>query len=933
MLGKIFKNILIFVLGMIFGVVAIFGGGYLLVSNVKLGAISDTVDKDGQYIGDGLKEYTILEALGLFSDQNKTLGEYQELLPILKKVIQENLNTEQVKQFVTIDFDKLDALTLGNIGTEISNAITVTLSFNALKGLLGFELPNLPIFTTTKTYVKITDDEFTMSAFYDDETKYPDIYYKVGEDYLGAYDGTTLKADATGTDLYYLATGISDIPVTDALNSLSSTLDMENMTFGELKDTFGVDVIGTGDTLVSKILSETDTLNNISGTIETNVDKLTLADLSIELPNGVITKILSTDVKIGELRGSTGYTPIDFEGKINALSITDLGMNLTGVAGKVIYPSDTVGGLTDGTVDINARINGLELGTNGLGLTFSGLLADILEPTDTIGGLTDGSINIESRIDGLTLGQIGMNIPTDGVVSKILQEGMTVGELKSKDFNADINALTVADLGITLEGVAGKVITSTDRVGALSGASGYAAINFSDRINALSLVDMGIALDGLASKIIDVNTDTVGALSGATGYTAINFNDRINGLKLGADGLGLSFSGLMEEVLLSTDTIGGLTDGSVDINTRINGLTLEKIGLNLTGLAGQILKPEYTIGDLTDGSVDINAEVNELTVVDLGLDLDGVIGNIIYTTDTVGALSGATGYTAINFNDRINGLELGQVIDLSATTNTLLKNLSTTKIGELESKLTTLTVIDVYGVQTEGIFAAIQYQHNEDGTLKLVDEDYVPTLISDLDKEIKYVKLASMISSTDMHHNAILEYLDKKGTTLNSLASDMETIKLQDVFDYEVFKKITPTGTEEHCMVYDSTRRVFTMSTGANGLAVYTEVDAYNSTDGVDYYHVCPEASAWLKIMYDRDGLAHERVYTELEVYLLASEENLNKSIVKRIDNISNSFKEATMQELYEIGFMSEKPSDKTMYLTLEEIMDKVNEYGDLLFP
>jgi hypothetical protein len=179
-----------------------------------------------------------------------------------------------------------------------------------------------------------------------------------------------------------------------------------------------------------------------------------------------------------------------------------------------------------------------------------------------------------------------------------------------------------------------------------------------------------------------------------------------------------------------------------------------------------------------------------------------------------------------------------------------------------------------------------------------------------------------MISSEDMHHNAILEYLDKKGTTLNSLASDMATIKLQDVFEYEVFKKITPTGSEEHCMTYDSTRRVFTMSTGANGLAVYTEVDAYSSTNGVEYYHVCPEASAWLKIMYNRTGEAHQRIYTELEVYLLASETNKNNSIVVRIDNISDSFKEASMQELYEIGFIDTKPNEFIMYKTLGEILN-----------
>ena len=916
MLGKVLKNILIFLLGMIFGVVALFGGGYLLVNNTKLGQISDAVDKEGQYIGEELKEYTIIEAINLFSDQSKTIGDYQRLLPILKTVIQENLNKDEVKQFVTIDFDKLDALTLSNIGTDISSAITVTLSFNALKGLLGFELPDLPLFTSAKTFVQVTDEEFVISPFYNDATKYSDIYYLSGENYINAYEGDQLKLEAENQALYYQATGISDIPVTDALNALSSTLNMDEMTFAQLKNTFGIDILGSGDTLMAKLINENDTLNGVANTIEQNVDALSLSELGIDFSSGIMSKIISSDNKIGELRGSTGYTPINFEEKINALSVGDLGMNLSGIAGKVLYSSDTIGSLTDGTTNFNDRINGLELGTNGLGLTFSGLLADILEPTDTIGGLTDGSIDIEDRIDGIRLGDLGMNIPTTGAVANILNENMTVGQLKSKDFNSEINSLTVAELGITLDGVAGQIVKNTDKIGELSGASGYTAISFNDRLNGLTLSALGLTLDGIASKILSPS-DTIGDLTNGN----IKLDEKINSLTLGND-LGITFSGLLADILEPTDTIGGLTDGSIDINAKINALTLEKIGLNLTGIAGKILKPEYTIGSLTDGTVDINAEVNKLTIADLGLDLGTLGSKIIKPEYTLGALSGADGYTKINLANEIDNLTLGDFVDVQSSSNTLIKNLSATKIGELENKLTTLTVIDVYGEQTTGVFAELQYQHNQDGTLKEVDGKKVPTLINNIGDEIKYVKLTSMVSSDDMNHNSILEYLNKKGTTLNSLASDMETIKLQDVFEYEVFKKITATGTEKHSMKFDSTRRVFTLSTNENGLAVYTEVDAYSSTDGVEYYHVCPEASAWLKIMYNRTGEPHQRIYTELEVYLLASETNKNNSIVVRIDNISDSFKEASMQELYEIGFIDTKPNEFIMYKTLGEILN-----------
>ena len=47
----------------------------------------------------------------------------------------------------------------------------------------------------------------------------------------------------------------------------------------------------------------------------------------------------------------------------------------------------------------------------------------------------------------------------------------------------------------------------------------------------------------------------------------------------------------------------------------------------------------------------------------------------------------------------------------------------------------------------------------------------------------------------------------------------------------------------------------------------------------------------------------------------------LTRDIVRRINNVSESFKDATMQELYEIGFIDGKPSALIMYKTLGEVL------------
>lgn len=81
MLGKILKNICIFVVGMIFGVLALVGGGYLLVSKTKVGTITDKVSGAEKIFGEEIRDMTILETVKKLSDSSTTIGQYTDYFP------------------------------------------------------------------------------------------------------------------------------------------------------------------------------------------------------------------------------------------------------------------------------------------------------------------------------------------------------------------------------------------------------------------------------------------------------------------------------------------------------------------------------------------------------------------------------------------------------------------------------------------------------------------------------------------------------------------------------------------------------------------------------------------------------------------------------------------------------------------------------------
>lgn len=137
----------------------------------------------------------------------------------------------------------------------------------------------------------------------------------------------------------------------------------------------------------------------------------------------MISKIIPDGITVGELK------TLDFDAKINALTVEDLGLNLEGLAAKVLKPDDTIGGLTDGTVNLNDRINNLKLSELGLNLD-DGVISYVLQPDDTVALLTgtDGAKVMNDRINNITLNQfLGKDEePGNKILNALLKKNIPV---------------------------------------------------------------------------------------------------------------------------------------------------------------------------------------------------------------------------------------------------------------------------------------------------------------------------------------------------------------------------------------------------------------------------------------------------------------------------------------------------------------------------
>lgn len=443
MLGKIFKYVLVVLLGMILGIGATVGAVYLIVAKTKVGTIKDYVPAVDQYIGDSLSDLTLLEAVQKLGDPSATIGTYTEYFPFLNDVLENLTQSETVAAFATVDLDKLKSLSFSQLGSNIGSVVSVTASLESLSSSMSFALPDLPVFTEKLSYVKVTNGEYEVTNNYYADKK-SEIYYtetpaEEGAEatYAHAYDdaGALVEA-AQGKDLFFRSIGILNLPVTDAISALSSVFgDVNEMTIGDLKTNFGVDVIGEDEnSLIAKLIKPTDRINGLNE-VETRIDDLHLVnDLGFENIDGTLLgEILPNDADrtVGALK------TMAVDERVNNLKLGQI-IEITETSSKIMRRLEnvTVGGLDE-------EIKILTIG-------------DVTEITETSSKIMRTLQNtkieeLDSTIKTLTIGDV-MEI-TDAS-SKIMRK---LQGTKIEELDGAIKNLTVAD-AVEVNGESSKIL-------------------------------------------------------------------------------------------------------------------------------------------------------------------------------------------------------------------------------------------------------------------------------------------------------------------------------------------------------------------------------------------------------------------------------------------------------------------------------------------
>ena len=543
MAKKILLGFLWFFLGMIFGIGALFGTGYLLINNAKLGTITGIFlgDQQDEVISKELQGMKLFDALDELGDSSNTIGDYGQLLPIVKTTLQDALGSEDITKFVTFDFDKLESMKIDELGTGLSSAMSVTASLNALKETFNFTLPDLPLINSTETYIKITDGSFNITNnFYKQSGELSKVYYKEGENYILAYDGTTLKQNATGVDLYYKATGLTNLPINDAITALSTSLNMDEMTIGELETNFGVKLLTDNNgnaTVFANLFSVDDKVNEISGLLSTRINDCTLPEFGITInENGLLDKLLTKQngeqLTVGELINNESLNA-----QLDGLTLNDLGISLTGLASKILSPSDTLATVKNADV-INARINNLKIAED-MGFSLTGLASKVIYQTDTIATLkTNGLLN--ERINNLEVQDI---VDISASESELLK---SLANTKIKDLKAKIDGLTVKDVfGASVNGAMADLLYVHDKTTGEVTSTLTLVKNISDEVpyirlssvvsgssNAIvnALVNKGATINNISSTVNDLTLEDAFPqvkIFSEVSYSEINANKRV----------------------------------------------------------------------------------------------------------------------------------------------------------------------------------------------------------------------------------------------------------------------------------------------------------------------------------------------------------------------------------------------------------------------
>ncbi len=513
------------------------------------------------------------------------------------------------------------------------------------------------------------------------------------------------------------ATNTATLDIQDAVNnsgllqaSDGSTLDITGNTISwvgaaaGIAGTNGIDLVGSGDTLLVDAASKTLTLNGSTagGAVLLGAGSAIIATSSGQTLDNV-NNVITGQGTIGA--GGSGNTDLTLKnesaGTIDANVATK---TLTIDTGNTISNAGLLEATNTATLDIQDAVNNSGLlqasdgstlditgntiswvgaaagiaGTNGIDLVGSGdtLLVDAASKTLTLNGSTAGGAVLLGAGSAIIATSSGQTL--DNVNNVITGQG-TIGaggsgntDLTLKNESAGTIDANVATKTLTID--TGNTISNAG----LLEATNTATLDIQDAVNNSGLLQ---ASDGSTLDITGNTISWVGAAAGIAGT---------NGIDLVGSGDTLLVDAASKTLTLNGSTAGGavlLGAGSAIIATS-SGQTLDNVNNVITGQgtigAGGSGNTDLTLKNESAGTIDANVATKTLTI-----DTGNTISNAGLLEATAGGILDVK--DALSNSDDVTASGSGSKVTLEGNVTNTGGTLLATGGGELDVKAATIT--------------------------------------------------------------------------------------------------------------------------------------------------------------------------------------------------------------------------------------------------
>ena len=860
--------------------------------------------------------------------------------PIITQSIKDLAESEEVKNFVKIDTEKLSTLKFDSkFGEELASCVEVIATIDSIGGpeVLG-DLGNLDVFNkwdkVPEKEMPVVDSNGDIEKDGDELKNNPALYYykTFSKEYFRAFDNDGKREiKSIGCDLYY--PNLSAIPLLDVMNVMTDSfgrLSISNLlsTFGagdDFSDSF------LGDILDGKSISD---LENISGENILLVDILGEYNSDTQQMYDILCSIVNVDgdkptyetLSVAHLQGGIDFDNLKLDGLLDEETLKLLSSGIVDKKGKPVQVNVkdlTVGHLSgvSGSFDFdNLKLDGL-LDEEILDLLCTIVVVEEGEEKPTAETLTVGHLSGGLNLEGVSLqeilGEYKDNKETYDLLHSIIvvKEGetkpdadkLTVGDLSNGiDFNSaslsnflgeyEDNKETYDLLASVIILEKGQTRPDADKltVGDLSNGIDFNNVSlqeflgdYDDNKETYDLLHSIIVWES-GQKIPDPEDLTVGHLSNGIYFGNVGIADIL--LKEGEalDEQHYKNNKTLYDVLCSAVGLGDGAEHYAEL--KVSNL---QDGLDFTNVSLSVLELEADTLDMLLKAVNASREEGEPELSKEDLTIQHISSDMftyISLTDVLPFKYGENGNAQL------------YRIFLEAS-GTILVNPDDE--AEIEAKAQNLNINNLSSFNIDSVkLNTILPVNDSSSSAKLyqilVDATGTPSneiRIGDFKGfNINNVKLETFISESD---NKIIQALITADCTVGAIGTQINQLKLYDIYG-------------DNCFVeYDISKH--------QGLPRYSEENGTYLLDDIGNYTISKKAGIWLFLCFDPGEIEYGTEYADAigcrKSYTPSTSTMGDLQNTESGANISEKITSATIRQLVDAGVLS---SANSLFYTMK---------------